>query len=242
MLHRAQSLKAWRSVLAIALPPGLLVAASIGLLVLSFSAQAAAANAARTQALVTAAQARSTATGAAVAARRTNLEAVAVGLQTMSAAEGGGWPGHGLHLLANGSVLPHQFMGVTSDTMNLTPEWPISAVAVLGKDQLAQLADQLAATLPPNVVAHRVGDMVFTYHGIDPQAPDQGDLWLAVEVPSAGQDGSLMVLTADGIISPVLAVSLPAAIMNQNQLRILHNLPPIPDPRTITQDQPATSP
>jgi hypothetical protein len=49
-----------------------------------------------------------------------------------------------------------------------------------------KMASAAAAALPPSVIAHRLGDYVFTYHGIDPNTADPG-LWLFIaELPSTG--------------------------------------------------------
>lgn len=105
------------------------------------------------------------------------------------------------------------------------------------------LVETLARQLPPDVTAHRLGDYIFTYHGIDPGI-DSG-LWLIIHWPPSGRASpptqNISVATADRTVHTIPAASFLTELAAQNQLRAAHNLPPLPDPGDITTDKPATS-
>lgn len=98
-----------------------------------------------------------------------------------------GYPKHAIELLSSGSV------GIGELSFSTDPlaadNIPIAGTT-LGKFEMAkpdgkdQIAANAVAGLPPSVIAHRLGDYVFTYHGITPSTADAG-LWLFVaEIPS----------------------------------------------------------
>jgi hypothetical protein len=103
--------------------------------------------------------------------------------------------------------------------------------------------------LPAGVVAHRLGDYVFTYHGIDPKTDDAG-LWLVIASPDPGANGMLLqgevfayqAQLADGSVLTINAVDWPGALAGQNALRAQAGLAPIPDPQTVTHSAPAVGP
>ena len=120
-----------------------------------------------------------------------------------NAADGRG-PRHGAELLAEGlltaadvfvgtggvAVPPNAGGPAASVSSTIPPaDSTIAGVDVLllagmNSEDQAEALDQLAATLPIGTIAHRLGDVVFTYHGIDlsPEGTDDGELWLAVVV------------------------------------------------------------
>jgi len=126
---------------------------------------------------------------------------------------------------------------------------------VIGKTTLAGLesmrrepareeAEAAAAKLPPKTVAHRLGDWVFTYHGITLNPPPDGQLWLALQCldPDANpEDAStdILVWRADGTSLSFSDSSFAAGLRQQNGLRRGLGLPIVPDPRQITHSQPA---
>ena len=46
-------------------------------------------------------------------------------------------------------------------------------------------------SLPPDTIAYRMGDLVFTYHGIDLMQPDPR-LWVVIMVPDQGINGAMI--------------------------------------------------
>src|SRR5262249_27706863 len=83
-------------------------------------------------------------------------------------AKTGALPAHGALLVTKGGLAPTDFDSDSSASSTLT-----SRVAGMSLDQFMLLdekrqglaADAAARALPPGTVAHRVGDVVFTYHG-----------------------------------------------------------------------------
>jgi hypothetical protein len=93
-------------------------------------------------------------------------------------------------------------------------------------------------------VGHRLGDFVFTHHGIDLDSPDP-DLWLvimsadpAVNTPPAPED-ELAVGRADGTVQVITAASFDAGLGRQNDLRAKYGLRPLPPPASVTHAKPA---
>jgi hypothetical protein len=95
--------------------------------------------------------------------------------------------------------------------------------------------------LGPEAVAHRLGDLVFTYHGIDLSAEANADpgLWLVIfsSDPDSAARGVLQfpfeVGMADGTILSFPAADLPSRLSEQNDLRNQLGLPALPDPSTV---------
>jgi hypothetical protein len=115
---------------------------------------------------------------------------------------------------------------------------------VLPATDRAEIVEKAAEALPAGVVAHRLGDFVFTYHGID--VPDAaGGLWLVVMTPDPGvgaggpSAGPVVVGMADGTTRAIARNRIAEALARQNELRISEGLPPLPDPTLITHDAPA---
>lgn len=113
--------------------------------------------------------------------------------------------------------------------------------------QIQGVAAQAAATLPPNTIAHRLGDFVYTYHGISPSEPD-GSLWVVIFYPDPNGNATprigekLNMGLVDGSMITVDAGDLTAELSTQNASRATAGLPPLPDPSTITTSQPALDP
>ena len=145
------------------------------------------------------------------------------------------------YLVPGTSTFPDDVpMGTRGNTLN--DAWHTST------SQWAAIVQDAVAALPPNVVAHRVGDFVFTCHGIDLASPPDPNLWVVVLSPdpdaNAGTPwtGDHWVGTASGQVILVPSGTLAGNLQAENQLRATHGLPPIPDPDTITHASPATAP
>lgn len=159
-------------------------------------------------------------------------------------------PQHAAQLVAMGTVPPEMFRlrGSTWDPQQATIGGvTVQRLASLPANEAAAVAQAAADALPPNVVAHRLGDFVFTYHGIDFNAGDP-NLWLVIASPDPVANGPTPTWTT--ISAATLggsAVTLPrdqfaAQLDQQSTLRNSHNLPPLPDPDTVTETQPAVAP
>ena len=107
-----------------------------------------------------------------------------------------------------------------------------------------QVANDAADTLPDGVIAHRLGDFVFTYHGIGTGATDN-TLWLVIYWPDPDFNPPpqvsemIMVGQLDGTTLPIAMGSFPGALRRQNVARQAIGLGPLPDPATVTHANPA---
>ena len=108
-----------------------------------------------------------------------------------------------------------------------------------------ELINAAIEALPDNLIAHRLGDFVFTYHGIDLSAADPG-LWLVILSPEPLQNPEparrVCVGCADGRVTQLDRPDFLGALARQNDLRAAHALPPLPHPATVAHDRPATAP
>ncbi len=111
----------------------------------------------------------------------------------------------------------------------------------------AAAVQEASDVLPMNTVAHRVGDFVFCYHGIDLTAMSPR-LWVAIAWPMREAEAPLdadytIVVGQVGSETEEIAVEdFAAALEAQNQLRSRYNLAPLPMPDTVTHEQPAVAP
>lgn len=159
-------------------------------------------------------------------------------------------PGHAAQMIPHNMLSADSF--IRQDTNTYAPGVVFFDGSTL--DQLQWMApnrqklkaDAVAAALPANAVAHRLGDFVFTYHGVDYVNGD-GALWLVVSCPDPDVNvvnpGTLIVVGClDGTVQ-TYSGSMPAtALAAQNQLRNAEGLPPLPDPLAVTHAAPAVAP
>jgi hypothetical protein len=147
--------------------------------------------------------------------------------------------------MAAGSGSPALFCDPSSKTTGA--DVPVGDDTLAGFDN-ASRATQLSTigkvveAVPEGIVAHRLGDFVFTYHGAsgswDPQ------LWSVVMLADPDVNGppkgtDLVVIgTADGGVTETTAGELPALLEEQNAYRATLELPPLPDPATVTHGWP----
>ena len=159
-------------------------------------------------------------------------------------------PGHAVELLlSNWRGMIGDFC--ESGTKTTTIDIPLGAGTLQDFSGLSR-SDQFGAVkaaidgLPPNVVAYRFGDYVFTYPGTTLNIGGTG-LWVVVMLPDPdvnpapaltdsvfiGTDGFTVLTTTVG--------QLPAMTTTQNQYRSSFGLPPLPDLTRVTHGQPAVS-
>lgn len=165
---------------------------------------------------------------------------------TQFAQRNGKWPDHGLELLGR-PLQPLDFSATGQSIGASAPAVGATTLAQLESRPAdwSDMARDAAESLPADVVAHRVGDVVFTYHDV-PAAPPNGALWVAVLVPqtvpgSIGTTGGqVVVILADGQSNTLPAYMLPAALAVQNDARTEVGLPPLPlDLAAVSVDRPA---
>lgn len=162
-------------------------------------------------------------------------------------------PIHAAQLLESGFVKRETFLLETSRLA--FEDVPVGSLTLADFDQSPGVAlsetqqsaiAQAAAALPADVIAHRLGDFVFTYHGIDPTiAP--ADLWVVIAAPiadplaPASPIAEFVIGTVGSGVEAIAAADFPAALAKQNDLRARFNLAPLPPPETVTHDQPAVA-
>ena len=158
-------------------------------------------------------------------------------------------PGHALDLVAGGYL-------ESDDLIALQTETYVDDVSVAGftladfedadAPERARMLQAARATLPDDVIAHRLGDWVFCYHGIDLEDPP-AHLWLVILSPdpdsndAVSVDGWYATGQTRGDLLYVPASGFAAALEAQNMVRTRHGLPPLPDPREVTHTRPATA-
>jgi hypothetical protein len=156
-------------------------------------------------------------------------------------------PRHALELVNDQTIGVTNFIG--TDSLTAKEDVPVSdtsldQIELLPPNKLAMTIKAAVNSLPDDVIAHRLGDFVFTYHGIDLSAP-KPMLWIVVyspdpDVDSISNPSRPIVGFADGT-ARALPGRLTSELRNQNALRAQYNLPPLPDPSTVRHSRPARS-
>jgi hypothetical protein len=138
--------------------------------------------------------------------------------------------------LAPGSATKSSSIPLAAGTL---AEYAAAALELRGEMTRAAIA-----ALPEGVIAHRLGDFIFTHHGLAPGTAD-GDLWLVLLWPDPASNpppatgDRICVGLADGTVEAIDAERFAAARARQNRLRAACGLAPLPDPAIITHDAPA---
>lgn len=232
MVWAGQGVRAWRAVLAVAAPVLVLLAAGVVGIVLLIVRVNSAMQTAMTTMRTTAGRSEAGPIGDALLAHRD---------------AGGAWPAHALELVRDGHVTASQF--VTSAWQFAPGSQAPNTIQfdMLGPEELSAAVDRAARAMPDGVIAHRFGDFVFTYHGIDPADPPEG-LWIAILWPQPDLSNAPafapdpVVVLADGTIQSGSAQGFDARLSAQNALREHHGLAPLPHPRNVSADEPVGPP
>lgn len=175
-------------------------------------------------------------------------------LSQYSVNHNGAEPPHGLALIEEACIAPLEIF------VNLEPATPadwlisgvnIETVAEMSPAGQAIALNKVAKDIPTGAVAHRLGDMVFTYHGIDLSANSKADpnLWVVICAPTAPPQMPvglppmpIYVGTLGGTAVPIAPAQLPAMLAKQNELRAAAGLAPLPDPLTVQQTPKSSAP
>lgn len=183
-------------------------------------------------------------------AGESDAQSVATGLQSY-VAQNQKYPDHAAQLIGSQLLSPMSFAGYSTDTfIDTIPlgEATLDDYGVSSFREQQRMIDAAVALLPDNVVAHRFGDFVFTYHGIDSQSPPAG-LWLFVGIEDPEVNDSSMAIDpvfisrSDYMVESIPRDDLPVAIEQQNELRANYGLAPLPtDLLEVTHDNPLTTP
>ena len=187
----------------------------------------------------------------AVSATRTSIlagvsQTVTDALLERAGTNGGRGPAHALELLLDPGLAEGRFIvPLTSTALDDVPvsDTTLRDLALMAEDEKPDVIARAVAALPSGVVAHRVGDFVFTYHGavLDERA---AGLWVVVMCPDPDVNGPLGAVTpvfvglADGSQLSLVRSTIRRVLPAQNRLRRELGLPPLPDPTTVTHDAP----
>jgi endogenous inhibitor of DNA gyrase (YacG/DUF329 family) len=163
-------------------------------------------------------------------------------------------PDHALRLVTEDYLSPIDLVMMISDTQ--VADIPVNRITLSDWEDLTapqQLAETrtAAGNLPAGVIAHRLGDFVFTHHGAVLNQCDL-KLWIVIGAPDPDSDqwsnlanNPATIITvghADGTVRQFSYMQMPAELASQNQLRAREKLPPLPDPFTVTHGKPAVAP
>jgi hypothetical protein len=164
-----------------------------------------------------------------------------------AAAREGRGPAHGAQLVIAGAITEWDLvaMGTATDVSDVPiGGMSLARFAALPADDREVIVRSAAEALPAGVVAHRVGDFVFTFHGMDLADP-RPSLWVVVMCPdpdvnpSAPSAGPIVVGRADGTVLPLVPHGFATVLARQNRLRAAEGLAPLPDPRRVRHGAPA---
>lgn len=162
---------------------------------------------------------------------------------------GGVGPRHAAQLLPDGYLAPGNFVSSTTHTVPervRVADTTLAGLLALPPAEEARAVQAVVAQLPQDVVAHRLGDYVFTHHGIN-LATANGQLWLVVQSPAPTLNpppqpaDTVTVGQVDGTILQFPRAQLPVQLARQNALRAQAGLAPLPDPATV-RSPPPTAP
>ena len=170
------------------------------------------------------------------------LEAV----RTFAAAHEGRGPQHTIQLTLDGYLTPMEF--VAFDSLTAAESVPLGDVSLAQFDQAPPeqkqaIAQAIIERLPQEIIAHRLGDFVFTYHGIGLATPDP-NLWVVVWSPDPSQnprpkpEDALTIGLAGGDIITHRLAELPERWAAQNRLRTDLGLPPLTRLSAVTHANP----
>jgi len=160
-------------------------------------------------------------------------------------------PAHAAELLDPEEASPYLFIAHGSQTkedrvpMSNTTLQRCSELSPAGREKRCRAA---AEQLPKSTIAHRLGDYVFTYHGIDLINPPDPKLWVVILSPdpafnaSGAGLGTVIVAPIGRTDAELIATEeFSNRLAEQNVLRAKCGLAPLPDPNTITHARPATA-
>lgn len=146
-------------------------------------------------------------------------------------AGGAGYPAHGLMLLGQ-QVTMKEFTTRTATNVATVGDITLASLEEMPVAAAQEKMTALAAALPADVVAHRVGDYVFMYHGIAAADMSRSDLWAAIAAPNKKKPNrKITVIGADGVAYTLENEGgVDALWAQQNLLRLAAGLAVLPDP------------
>jgi hypothetical protein len=177
---------------------------------------------------------------------------VSSAVQGYAARHGGEGPRHAVQILVDPAAGLSASSFVRSDTATTADGVPVGATTLaelqlMPPNRRAAAAAEVALAMPPDVIAHRLGDFVFTYHGADLGSPDP-QLWVVVAWPDPTVNpaptaaDAVAVGLGDGSTTSIPAAGFAARLAEQNRYRASLGLDPLPLPSLVTHDAPAIAP
>ncbi len=156
------------------------------------------------------------------------------------AAANGDYPVHSSELIGAGQIFgPNEFYATgfpSSFNAPFAGSTDFSSFLQMTPAVQNQQVARFKSAQPSDVVAHRTGDCVFTYHGL-PATAQSSAIWLVVIEDGSSQ---FTVYAQDGSSDGFDGAAMPGKLAQQNQIRASYGLPPLPDLATVTHTQPAT--
>lgn len=250
MLKEGHGISARRAIAAVVLPLLLAIGVPVAILVPAVRGVQTAASGAR-----------------AVMQRQMSTSSVTAALTGYCQTRQSAWPSHAIELVTADLLRVSDLVDASTATM--LEQVPIGDTTLAQLEYLSAaeqdaIAKDVVDAMPPNVIAHRLGDFVFTYHGIDLANADP-NLWLAILAPDperqkpASDPGSvddsfpifagqirLPVASAPAnpppVTRPIPLSNRTTALASQNALRAQHGLPPLPDIWALKHGEPAVAP
>ncbi|MCH7993527.1 MAG: hypothetical protein IIB57_03690 [Planctomycetes bacterium] len=172
---------------------------------------------------------------------------IAKALVDYAARESGAGPGHAIELVMSDDLTVDDFASAdtysTTDAVLVTLDISLVDFRGLPSDSQKSAAQKAIDALPKGVIAHRLGDFVFTYHGVDFENADP-NLWVVVWSPDPDLNLPLnlqdwvAVGLADGTAQAMTVSTLLSALSSQNAVRAAQGLPPLKSPLDVTHDKP----
>lgn len=157
------------------------------------------------------------------------------------------YPEHAAELLSDGDLIAWNLVtrgfGPTRTGAQIG-DVTLAELSSFNDHQLDNFAQDAIDALPSNVIAHRLGDFVFTYHGMDAKNVDPR-LWIVIQWPDPDDappprpNEHIAVGHATVAVETISLPEWPTRLAEQNALRESLSLPPLPDPSTITHGSPA---
>jgi hypothetical protein len=194
------------------------------------------------------------------------VQAVVDGVLAYGKNNEGAGPAHAIRLVLGEQLDEYDFVtaGSSTDLSDVPVETlTLEEFAAADEAERETAAGACEAGLPAETIAYRLGDFVFTHHGLDLNEAD-GDLWVVVRWedpdsnPGIGRTrtttrgpGFAVTTTPIGLVWAGSASgevrSIPASLFDnemnrQNELRAKHGLAALPHPRDVTHAAPAVKP
>jgi len=233
MVKEGQRVGGWRAAIATLVPPLTVIGAIIGTLSWGIASGVRSGAFSRLQPTPVSTSAET--------------QVIAKALVDYALRESGVGPRHAIDLVIADDLTVDHLVSAntrsTTDAVLVTLDTSLEDFRDLPPELQQGTVQQAIEALPEGVIAHRMGDYVFTYHGVDFENVDS-NLWVVVwspdpdlNVPLNLQDW-VAVGMADGTAQAMTVNALVSALRRQNVVRAAQGLPPLKNPLDVTHDKP----